>query len=430
MWCASTMAPDMSRLIPEWYSELRRPGVVRADLAAGLTGAIVVLPQALAFATLAGMPPQYGLYTAIVPCIVAALLGSSRLMVTGPANAISLTVLALLAPLATPASADYVRLAITLTFLVGLLQVAVGFTRIARLVDQVPHSVIVGFTAGAAILIINSQVRTLLGLDWPRGLRVSETLLRLASDIGQIHLPTAAVAAATIIACLIAKPWNRRVPYMLVGVVIGSLAAAALTAVGLGEGLAFTSELSSALPPLSMPDLSPATLQSLAMPAIVMTLLALAEAVSIARAVSQRSGHALDGPREVRAQGIANIAGALFSSYPASGSFNRSGVNVEAGAVTPLSAISASVFLVLIVLLVSPLIRWLPHAAVAGVLMMVAVSLISVREIRACIEEGRASTISMTLTFVLTISVSLEWAIVAGLISHALVAKIWPVRAR
>lgn len=410
--------------LPGWVAELKRPGVMRADFAAGLTGAIVVLPQGIAFASLAGMPPQYGLYTAIVPCIVAALFGSSRLMVTGPANAISLTVLALLAPLATPGSAEFVQLALTLSFMVGVLQLAIGLTPVARLVDRVPHSVIVGFTAGAAILIINSQVRVLLGLDWPRGLSVIETLTRLASDISRVHLATAAVAALTVLACVLAKPWNRKVPYMLVGIVCGGLAAAGLVIAGLGEGLAFTSELSSALPPLSAPDLSPVTLQALAVPALVMTLLALAEAVSIARAVAQRAGQSLDGPREVRGQALANLAGSMFSSYPASGSFNRSGVNVEAGAVTPLSAISASLLLVLIVALVSPLARWLPLAAVAGVLLMVAVALINPREIRATAKEGRASLVAMVITFALTLTVSLEWAILVGLASHALLARL------
>jgi len=420
----------MRALVPTWLADLRQPGVLRADLAAGLTGAVVVLPQALAFATLAGLPPQYGLYTAVVPCIIAAWLGSSRLMVTGPANAISLTVLALLAPLATPGSAQFVQLAITLTFMVGVLQFAVGLTPVARLVDRVPHSVIVGFTAGAAVLIINSQVRTLLGLDWPRGLSVFETLHRLVTDIGQIHWPTVAVAALTVLACVLAKPWNRRLPYMLVGVIVGGLAAAALVAAGLGDGLLFTAELASAFPPWSTPDLSPETLQSLALPALVMTLLALAEAVSIARAVAERSGHALDGPREVRAQGLANLAGAFFSAYPASGSFNRSGVNVEAGAVTPLSAISAAVLLVLIVTLVSPLARLLPLAAVGGVLLMVALALINRREILAVVGEGRASQAGMAITFVLTVTVSLEWAILVGLASHALLSRWVAARAR
>ncbi len=190
--------------------------------------------------------------------------------------------------------------------------------------------------------------------------------------------------------------------------------------------MAFTNALSSALPPLSAPDLSPATLQALAVPALVMTLLALAEAVSIARAVAQRAGQALDGPREVRGQALANLAGSMFSSYPASGSFNRSGVNVEAGAVTPLSAISASLLLVLIVALVSPLARWLPLAAVAGVLLMVAVALINPREIRTTAREGRASLLAMVITFALTLTVSLEWAILAGLASHALLARLAP----
>ncbi|MFM1855909.1 MAG: hypothetical protein RLZ83_1218, partial [Pseudomonadota bacterium] len=157
-----------------WRDEWRQPGAVRADLMAGLTGAIVVLPQGVAFATLAGMPPQYGLYAAMVPCIVAAVFGSSRLMVTGPANAISLTTMALVAPLATVGSPQYVSLVLTLTFLVGALQLLLGLARAGSLVDKVPHSVVVGFTAGAAVLIANSQVGPLLGIALPRGGNVFE----------------------------------------------------------------------------------------------------------------------------------------------------------------------------------------------------------------------------------------------------------------
>ena len=162
--------------ILRWLPELREPGAIRADALAGLTGAIVVLPQGVAFATLAGMPPEYGLYGAMVPCVMAALLGSSRLMVTGPATAISLTTLALIAPLATPGSPNYIALVLTLTFLVGALQLALGLARAGRLIDLVPHSVIVGFTAGAAILIINSQIGPFLGLDLTRGTSVIDNV--------------------------------------------------------------------------------------------------------------------------------------------------------------------------------------------------------------------------------------------------------------
>ncbi|MFM8546223.1 MAG: SulP family inorganic anion transporter [Betaproteobacteria bacterium] len=414
----------MSRWRPEWLDDLGKPGVLRADTAAALTGAIVVLPQAFAFASLAGLPPQYGVYTAIVPCIVAALLGSSRLMVTGPANAISLTVLALLAPLATPESKDFIRLAITLSFMVGVLQLTIGLTKIARWVERVPHSVIVGFTAGAAILIVNSQIGALLGLDWSRAMSVSDTATRLWHDLPLIHWPAAAVSGVTVLACVAARPFNHRVPYLLVGIIAGSVCALALSAAGLGERLQFAQDLGSALPVLSTPDLSLPTLQSLLVPALIMTLLGLAEAVSIASAIALRSGHSLDGPREVRAQGVANIAGSFFSAYPASGSFNRSGVTVAAGAVTPLASVGAALFLGLIAWVLAPLARWLPLAAVAAILLVVAALLIDTREIRAAMQQGPRIWLPLTLTFVLTLSAGLEWAIVAGLVSHAVLVRI------
>lgn len=412
---------------PDWLADLREPGTVRTDLMAGLTGAVVVLPQALAFATLAGMPPHYGLYCAMVPCILAALFGSSRVMVTGPANAISLTVLALVGPLAAPETPEYVRLVITLTFMVGVLQLLIGLSGIARLISRVPHSVIVGFTTGAAVLIINSQVRTVLNLDWPRGLSVFETLARAVAEIGQAHGPSIAVALVTVLACMVAKPWNHRVPFLLVGVIVGSLAGVTLRAgVEAGQGLRFVGELPAVLPPLSMPDFSLETMQSLLVPALVMTILALAEAVSIAQAIAVRTGQRLDGPREVVGQGLANLFGSFFSSYPASGSFNRSGVNVAAGARTPLSAISASLFLLVLVAFLAPLADALPLAAVAGVLVMVAIGLIVPREIRATAREGAPSAIAMTLTFVLTITASLEWAIIIGIATHLMLARFWP----
>lgn len=413
--------------LPDWAGDLREPGVVRADLMAGLTGAIVVLPQALAFATLAGLPPHYGLYCAMVPCVVAALFGSSRLMVTGPANAISLTVLALIAPLATPETPAYVSLVITLTFMVGLMQLAIGLSGIARFIDRVPHSVIVGFTTGAAILIINSQLRTLLGLDWPRGLSLFESLPRLLADGWNAHWPTTVVAASTVLGCVLAKPWNHRIPYLLVGIVIGSLVAALLRSVSLaGQQISFVGQLPGVLPPLSAPDLRLETVQSLLAPALVMTLLALAEAVSIGKAIAVRTGSRLDGPREVLGQGLANLAGSFFSSYPASGSFNRSGVNVAAGARTPLSAVAASLLLVLMVAFIAPVTDALPLAAVAGVLVVVAIGLIVPSEIRMTFAHGPADAVAMTLTFVLTISVALEWAILCGLASHILVSRLRP----
>jgi sulfate permease, SulP family len=416
----------LPRSIPfaRWLPELRQPGVVRADLLAGLTGAVVVLPQGVAFATLAGMPPQYGLYSAMIPCIVAALFGSSRLMVTGPANAISLTTLALIAPLAAAGSGQYVALVLTLTFLVGTMQLLLGLARAGRLVDLVPHSVIVGFTAGAAILIINSQVGAFLGLPLSRGLSVFETLRAASFTIDKVQPSAPLVGIVTILVALLWRPLNRWIPAMLVAVVAGGFTAWLIDhhAPAGWPALTTVQGLPGALPPLSMPDLSIDTIRALFGATLVMTLLALTEAVAIARAVALKYGDTLDGNQEIIGQGLANLAGAFFSAYPASGSFNRSGVNVASGAHTPLSAVCAALFLVLILSLVAPLARFLPYAAIAALLFLVAWGLIDRQEIVRIWREERRERWPLAVTFIATITLSLEWAILLG-ITVALLAQ-------
>ena len=409
--------------ILRWLPELREPGAVRADALAGLTGAIVVLPQGVAFATVAGMPPEYGLYGAMVPCVVAALFGSSRLMVTGPATALSLTTLALIAPLATPGSPNYIALVLTLTFLVGALQLALGLARAGRLIDLVPHSVIVGFTAGAAILIINSQIGPFLGLDLPRGTSVIDNVRAALTQWPNIALSAPLVGALTIVAVLAWQPLNRWVPAMLAGVVVGGAAAWLIAQhVPQWPALPTVQALPGALPPLSVPDLSLDTMRMLFGATMVMTLLALTEAVAIARAVAMKYGDKLDGNQEFIGQGLANLAGSFFSAYPSSGSFNRSGVNVVSGARTPFAAICAAIFLIAILFFVAPLARYLPFAVIAALLFLVAWGLIDRREIVRIWQEERDQRWPLLVTFVATVTLSLEWAIVLG-ITVALLAQ-------
>lgn len=404
--------------ILRWAPQWREPGTIRADLLAGLTNAIVVLPQGFAFATIAGMPVQYGLYAAMVPCLVAALFGSSRLMVTGPANAISLTTLALLGPLAEPGSARYVELAITLAFLVGVVQLVLGLVRAGRFVDIVPHSVIVGFTAGAAVLIAVAQLGPFLGIELPRGLSVLSTFESLAARFGEIRMLALASGLVTVATIIAWKPWNRKLPAVLVGVIAGSVAAAVLQQLWPQlEAVRVIPPLPAVVPPLSWPDLSLNTLALLPGAVAVMTLLALTEALAIARAVALKSKDAFDDSQEFRAQGLSNIAGSFFSAFPTSGSFNRSGVNIVSGARTPLAAASASVFLVGLLLMVGPLATWLPYCVVAGLLFMVAWGLIDRPEIARIWREDVSGRLPLVATFVATITLSLEWAILIGLLS-------------
>ena len=404
--------------ILRWLPELRRPGAIRADVLAGLTGAVVVLPQGVAFATLAGMPPQYGLYSAMVPCLIAAIFGSSRLMVTGPANAISLMTMSLVVPFALPGSASYVSLVLTLTFMVGFFQFLLGLLRAGRFVDIVPHSVVVGFTAGAAILIINSQLAPALGIEPVRGLSILGNLQFLASRLETYSATALITCVATALACVLWRAWNLTIPALLIGVVAGSVIGHfAMSLPFLGGSLKMVAPIPSGWPPLSSPDFSFGTLFSLAVPALTMTLIALTEAMAIARSVALRYGDRLDGNQEMLGQGLANLAGAFFSSYPSSGSFNRSGVNVHSGAKTPLSAVCAAIFLLVILMMVSPLVTLLPLSVVSALLFVVACGLIDIVEMRRIWKFETDQRVPLLVTGIATITVSLEWAIILGIAS-------------
>lgn len=412
-----------------WRDEWRRPGALRADLLAGLTGAVVVLPQGLAFATLAGLPPQHGLYAAVVPCIVAALFGASRLMVTGPANAISLTTMALVAPLAAVGSPDYVRLVLTLSLLVGAMQLALGLARVGALVDKVPHSVVVGFTAGAAVLIVASQLGTASGVPLPRGQSVWDSVRSLVERRAEFNPAAPLVVLITIALAIAARPLSRWLPAMLVAVVGGSVAAA-LIALGLPSWppLAAVPPLPGPVPPLSLPDLRVDTVRSLFGATLVMTLLALTEASAIARAMARRRGDALDGNQEFIGQGLANLSGAFFSAMPTSGSFNRSGVNAEAGARTPLAAVFAALLLVVILVFVSPLATWLPLAVVSGLLFVVAWGLIDWPEMRRLWRDEPVERAGLVVTLLATVTLSLEWAILLGITTSLLAQRFFAAR--
>jgi SulP family sulfate permease len=410
----------------KWLPEYKNPGVIRADVLAGLTGAIVVMPQGIAFALLAGMPPQYGLYAAMVPCLIAALFGSSRLMVTGPANAISLTTMALITPLAIVESSQYIAYVLTLSFLVGALQLILGISKAGKWVEKIPHSVIVGFTVGAAILIINSQLGTLLGVSVPRGKSVIETMTAVTNALlhNQWQIAAPILVLLTLITIRIWKPLNRYIPAMLVAVIFGSVAALIMeSSFPTIEGFKKVQEIPGAFPPISTPDLSIETLQKLFSAALIMTLLASTEAMAIARAIALKTKDNFNANQEFIGQGLANVCGSFFSAYPASGSFNRTGVNLASGAKTPLAAMCAAIFLVILLTFVSSLAKYIPYVVIASLLLVVAWNLIDLKQIRHEIHLGPSAWIPMLITGIGTITIPLEWAILGGILTSVVVNR-------
>ncbi len=388
---------------------------VRADLAAGLTSAVIVLPQCVAFATLAGMPIEYGLYCAMVPALIAALFGSSWHLVSGPTNAISIVLFASLAPLAEPGSARYVELALTVTLLVGAMQLAMGLARLGTLVNFISHTVIIGFMAAAAVVIIDAQLNAFFGLSIPRGADFFETWRAVLLGADDIDLQVTLVSATTLACAIALRRWVPRWPYMIVAMAIGSLAALAIDAASGGRsGITTVGALPASLPPLSMPDLSLAAIRETGAIALAITILALTEAVSIARSIAVRSGQRIDSTQEFIGQGLSNVAGAFFSSYASSGSFNRSGVNYDAGARTPLAAACSALFLLAILFAVAPLAAYLPHAAMAAVLVIVAWGLIDFKGIRQILATSRHEAAVLGLTFLSGVFISLEFCILAG----------------
>lgn len=401
-----------------WMKILNKQ-IITADLIAGLTGAIIVLPQGVAYAMIAGLPPEYGLYAAIIPTIIAALFGSSWHLISGPTVAMSIVIYTALSPLATPGSEEFVKLALTLTLLAGLFQFVLGLARMGTLVNFVSHSVVVGFTAGAAVLIAVSQLKNVLGLDVSSGSSFVHTLIELAQQLPQTNFYVFAVAISTLIVSVLFKKYAPRLPGMLFAMIVGSLIALALDAQT--HHIKLVGSLPSQLPPLSLPDFSPTVLHHLATPALAIALLGLVEAVSIARSVGTRSHQMIDGNQEFIGQGLSNIVGAFFSGYASSGSFTRTGVNYESGAKTPLAAIFAALFLTLIILLVAPLTAYVPIPSMAGVLLVVAYNLIDFHHIKSIFKVSRSETSVLLVTFLSTLFLELEFAIYIGVLLSLMV---------
>ncbi len=402
------------KLLPflRWWPSVNKASL-RADSMAGLTGAIIVLPQAVAFATIAGLPPQYGLYAAMVPAIIAALFGSSWHLVSGPTTAISIVVFAAASPLAEPGTPQFISLVLTLTFLTGLFELIMGLARLGALVNFISHTVIIGFTAGAAILIASSQIKNFFGMDIPRGAHFHQVMIHFFGHLFDIRPYVAAVALVTLVSGILAKKYLPKLPYMIVAMVVGGLLAYVFNQ--RGSHIGTVGELPASLPALSAPDFSLTALKHTFFSAMIITILALTEAVAIARSVAIKSGQTIDPNQEFVGQGLSNIFGSFFSSYAASGSFNRSGVNYASGARSPLAAVFSAIFLALIVLAVAPLAAYLPIPSMAGILFLVAWGLIDFHHIAEILERHRKESIVLAVTFIGTL-VDLEKGIFFGII--------------
>ncbi|MDP9503697.1 SulP family inorganic anion transporter [Pseudomonas protegens] len=408
--------PNRHSLLPflGWLPRQTRASVGR-DLLVGLSGAILALPQSIAYALIAGLPPEYGLYAAIVPVLIACLWGSSWHLICGPTAAISIVLYASVSPLAVPASEDYITLILLLTLLAGIFQWLLGLLRFGALVNFVSHSVVLGFTLGAAVVIALGQLPNLLGLELPNQATALNSLTSLLEHLDAVDKPSLLLGLGTLIVGLGLKLLAPRWPSLLLSLVLSALVVWLLP--GVFGHVKLVSAFVGRLPPLSPLPLDLDLVLRLLPSAVAVGMLGLVTSLSIARSLSARSEQLLDANQEVRAQGLSNMVGAFFSGYLSSGSFTRSGLSYEAGARSPLAGVFSALWVALFAVAGAGLIAHIPIPAMAGSILLICWGLVDHRGIRALFRVSRAEFLVMSLTCIATLLLELQTAIYAGVLA-------------
>jgi SulP family sulfate permease len=390
-------------------------GDFRADLIAGLTVGIVALPQAIAYAMIAELPPQYGLYAAIVTSIIGALWGSSYHLNTGPTNTTSILVLATLLPLAQVGSEQYLLIAGLMAAMVGLFKIVLGLAQMGVLVNFVSDSVIIGFTAGAGVLIGVNQLRHLLRLDIPSSASLITTTRNILTHFTEVHWLSLFLGLGILIFMLILRRLLPKFPTTLIGMI-------AATAIVWGwklnlAGIKIIGSLPRSLPPLvDIPIFDLTLIGQLSTGALAVGAISLVEAVAISRSIASKSGQQLDSNQEFIGQGLANLVTGFFSGFAVSGSFTRTSVNYEAGAKSSVSSIVSGIFILISMLLLAPLAAFLPRTALASVLLITAYRMIDRSEILRIWQGTQGDAAIMVITFMATLLLPLQFAVLTGIL--------------
>jgi SulP family sulfate permease len=412
----------LERAIPAvgWMRDYQRADL-RGDVIAGLTTAVLLAPQAMAYATLAGLPPVVGLYAATLPLAVYALFGTSRQLAVGPVATDSLLVAAILASLGTVASSgglSYVALAATLALMVGALQLVMGGLRMGFLANFLSQPVLSGFTSAVALVIALSQAGPLLGLSSPAGANPFETARAFAAGLPSVHPAAAAVGIGSLIALSALRRLAPRAPRALIVVAVGTLASALLHLETLGVPV--VGAVPSGLPTVDFSPPDAATATALLPGALTLAFIGFIEAISVGRALAARHRYRIHPNREFTALGLANLAGGLTGGYPITGGFSRSAVNDDAGARTPLASLITAALMLLVLLFLTPLLHDLPRPALAAIIASATTSLVDTRIVRFLWRVKRTDLGLLALTFVATIVVGIQEGILIGVTASIL----------
>lgn len=398
--------------ILHWGRHYPRP-LLRGDVIAGLTVAVMLIPQGMAYANLAGMPPVTGLYAAIVGIVAYALLGSSGSLAVGPVAITSLLTLSGLQRIVTPEDPSYPAVAALLALTVGAVLLVAGVLRLGFLVNFLSHPVISGFTSAAAITIGLSQVKDLFGVQIGRPDGVIATVEALVAELGSTNLWTLTIGLVAAAVLIVGKRLAPRAPVALLVLV----AATAVTwAASLTErGVAILGEVPSGLPSPTAPRVDGSLLSDLLPVALTIAVIAYAEGVSVAKAIARRTREKIDANQELVATGASNVAAGFFGGFPVAGGFSRTAVNHSSGARTPLASLVTAAVLIVTVLWLTPLLRYLPTAVLASVVIVAVAGLVDVKDARETFRTRKVDFAALAVTFLSTLLIGVEPGLFIGL---------------
>ncbi len=400
--------------ISDWLPNYKKTDL-KGDLSAGLTVGVMLIPQGMAYSMLAGLPPIYGLYASAIPLILYAILGTSRQLAVGPVAMVALLIATGVSELAEPGSAAYIQYAILLAMMVGVIQFAMGVSRLGFLVNFLSHPVISGFTSAAALIIGLSQLKHLLGIDIPRSHFIHEILNNAFIQAGDIHIPTLILGLAGIALILGLKKTKKSIPGSLVAVIFGIIAVSVLNLDA--SGMAIVKDVPGGFPSPSVPVFSLTILTDLLPMALTISLIGFMESIAVAKAIqAKHKNYEVDSNQELIGLGIANIGGAFFQSFPVTGGFSRTAVNDQAGARTGMASMISAFLIILTLLFLTPLFYYLPKAILASVIMVAVVGLIDIKEAKHLWKTDKRDFIMLLVAFIGTLTLGIEQGIALGVI--------------
>jgi SulP family sulfate permease len=398
----------------EWIPRYKT-SFLKSDLLAGITVAIVLIPQGMAYALVAGLPAVYGLYASLVPVFMYALLGTSRGLGVGPVAMDSLLVAAGLGAIATIGPDNYIAMAILLAFMVGCIQLLLGLLRMGFLVNFLSKPVISGFTSGAALIIMGSQLKHILGTEIAKSNQLHYILANTIQKLGDTNLYDLAIGIAGILLMVLVKKWNRKIPYILLVVALGTLVVYYFDLSLLGVKV--VGDIPAGLPAFTVPQIEIGILSQLWPIALTLALIGYLEAISIGKGIEDKNNEdQIDPNQELVSLGMANITGSFFQSYPITASFSRSAIYNEARSKTNLATIVTVLIVLVTILYLTPLFYFLPKAALASIIMVSVYGLIDVAYAKRLWAYRRDEFLVLLLTFFITLFIGIMTGILVGVL--------------